>query len=70
MIALSSVIAGSLVVFWRFLPSSVYVLNIDKSALTNPSRSGFGGLLWDDMGQWMVGFSGFIGFSSNLHVEL
>lgn len=42
-------------------------LNVDGSSFGNPGRSGFGGLIRNDRGEWLAGFCG---ISTNLHAEL
>lgn len=36
-------------------------LNVDGCSLGNPGRAGFGGLIRNEIGEWLVGISGFIG---------
>jgi ribonuclease HI len=48
----------------------VIKLNVDGSSNGNPSRSGYGGLLWNSSRGWIVGFSRSCGFTSNINVEL
>ncbi|PNX73497.1 ribonuclease H [Trifolium pratense] len=45
-------------------------VNVDGSSFNNPGRSGFGGVLRDSNGNWLLGFSGFIGISTSLCAEL
>lgn len=45
-------------------------LNVDSSSIGNPGRSGFGGLLHDCQGQWLGGFSGFCGITTNIKAEI
>ncbi|PNX58144.1 ribonuclease H [Trifolium pratense] len=45
-------------------------LNMDGSSFGNPGRAGFGGLIRNDIGEWMHGFSSSCGRASNLLVEL
>ncbi|CAL0312346.1 unnamed protein product [Lupinus luteus] len=35
-------------------------LNIDGSSLGNPGRTGFGGLIYYDKGNWITDFSGYV----------
>lgn len=44
--------------------------NVDGSSLGNPGRAGFGGLLRNLDGAWLLGFAGTIGVSTSLHAEL
>ncbi|CAL0331035.1 unnamed protein product [Lupinus luteus] len=54
-----------------FLPSeNSYKVNVDGSSFGNPSRLGFGGLIRNNLGEWISGFSGFCGIASNLHAGL
>lgn len=46
------------------------MLNVDGSSLGNPGASGFGGVLRNFNGSWIGSFSGSVGFSNVLHVEL
>ena len=43
---------------------------MDESALNNPRRAGFGGVISNDIGEWVIGFSSFLGSSTNVHAEL
>lgn len=45
-------------------------LNVDGSSLGNPGKAGFGGLFRNSNGEWLAGFSGSCGISSNLKAEL
>jgi ribonuclease HI len=45
-------------------------LNVDGSSLGNLGVSGFGGLLRNDNGAWILGFVGNIDFSNIFHAEL
>nr|KYP44262.1 14.7 kDa ribonuclease H-like protein [Cajanus cajan] len=45
-------------------------LNVDGSALTNPGDSGYGGLVRDHEGKFILGFYGSIGVSNNIHAEI
>ena len=45
-------------------------VNVDGSRSKNPSRAGFGGLLRDNVGDWIFGFSGFLGDRDILFAEL
>ena len=57
-------------VSWIRPPPNGFKLDVDGSALGNPGRAGFGGLIRNDDGQWVKGFSGFVGIATNLHAEL
>ncbi|GAU24906.1 hypothetical protein TSUD_116310 [Trifolium subterraneum] len=45
-------------------------VDVDGSSFNNPGRSDFGGILRDSNENWLLGFSGFIGISTSLCVEL
>ncbi|XP_019447242.1 PREDICTED: uncharacterized protein LOC109350462 [Lupinus angustifolius] len=45
-------------------------INVDGSCFGNLGRSRFGGLIRNNAGEWISSFTGFYGFSTNLHVEL
>jgi len=44
---------------WTPLPASKVKLNVDKSSLGNLGPSGFGILIHDSHGSWLVGFLGY-----------
>lgn len=43
---------------------------MDGSSFGNPGRAGFGGLMRNHIGEWMLGLSGNCGLASNLYAEL
>ncbi|KAL5097866.1 hypothetical protein RYX36_002193 [Vicia faba] len=45
-------------------------LNIDGSSYGNPGRAGYGGLIRDHNGSWIIGFSGPVSFADSVEVEL
>lgn len=51
-------------------PLNAYKLNVDGSSFGNLCRSGFRGLIRDELGQWCLGYSGFCGVTDNLKAEL
>ena len=55
---------------WKPPPDSYIKLNSDGSSFGNPSTAGFGGLLRNADGDWIVGFSGYCGVVDNLCAEL
>lgn len=57
-------------VIWRPPPTDFCKLNVDGSSFGNPGNSGFGGLIRDALGQWIIGYSGSCGYSTNLNAEL
>ena len=50
--------------------NNIIKVNVDGSSLSNPGRSGFGGLIRNNIGDWFLGFSGFCGITSCLAAEL
>lgn len=71
--ALNPKIAGSRRMFWiRWeKPSPGWVcLNIDGSALGNPGRAGCGGIIRNDRGDWLGGFSRCIEVTTSFIAEL
>lgn len=56
---------------WNNGNHSVVILNVDGSCLGTPLRAGFGGAIWNYVGFYLSGFSGYIPESSDiLYVEL
>lgn len=47
-----------------------FKLDVDGSSCSNPGRLGFGGLLRNEAGSWLMSFSGFAGVGTNLLPEL
>lgn len=45
-------------------------LNVDGSSIGNLGHSGFGGLIRNSLGEWIVGFSGACGVTCNMNAEL
>ncbi|KAK7290057.1 hypothetical protein RIF29_04205 [Crotalaria pallida] len=54
---------------WEKPPPGFIAVSVDFNCLGNPNPVGLGGLLRDENGQWLRGFSGHFGISNNLHVE-
>lgn len=56
----------------RWFPPAEHqvALNVDGSSYGNPGRAGYGGLLRDHNGSWIIGFSGPVSFADSLEVEL
>ncbi|KAL3510972.1 hypothetical protein ACH5RR_030373 [Cinchona calisaya] len=50
---------------WKPPPSNFIKLNTDGSALGNPGCAGTGGVFKNEDGDWLLGFSRKIGFTSN-----
>ena len=46
------------------------VLNVDGSALTNPGKAGYGGLVRNFEGKFQFAFYGSVGLSNILHAEI
>ncbi|XP_057729031.1 uncharacterized protein LOC130944631 isoform X3 [Arachis stenosperma] len=57
-------------VSWEFTPEGFTKLNVEGSLCESHDRAGFGCLLKDDCGAWIVGISGFLGNVSILYAEL
>ena len=52
-------------------PEEEYIkLEVDDNSLTNLGRIEFGALLKNSKGRWLMGFTGYEGFGSNLLPEL
>ncbi|KAF7835723.1 Ribonuclease H [Senna tora] len=45
-------------------------INTDGSSVDNPGRAGVGVVVRDSLGNWVQGFSGFIGVATNMQAEL
>lgn len=55
---------------WHRPEGETVKLNVDGSSFGNPGRSGYGGLIRNNSGGWLIGFSGSCGYSTNLNAEL
>ncbi|MCH91552.1 hypothetical protein A2U01_0012479, partial [Trifolium medium] len=55
---------------WRKGGQDAIVLNVDDSALTNPEKTDFGGLVGNFHGTLRFGFYGSVGLSNILHAEI
>ncbi|KAK7243459.1 hypothetical protein RIF29_38256 [Crotalaria pallida] len=55
---------------WNKPPPNYFALNVDGSAMGNPGEAGLGGVFRSEDGDWLCGFSGHIGFTNNLHMEI
>ena len=55
---------------WSLSPLDWFKLNTDGSSLGNPGLARGGGLIRDHLGDWVGGFSRFIGFTTSVQVEL
>lgn len=56
----------------RWIPpvESFIKINVDGSSFGNPGRSGFGGLLRNELDEWLGGFYGNYGITTDLTAEL
>ncbi|KAL7186726.1 hypothetical protein ACSBR2_028454 [Camellia fascicularis] len=45
-------------------------LNTDRSSKEDPCQSGYGGLLRDEVGNWLWGYHGYLGNCTSLEAEL
>jgi hypothetical protein len=57
-------------VSWKPPSGSAVKLNVVGSSLGNLGRSGFGGLIRDKNGNWLLSFSGSCGITTNINAEL
>jgi ribonuclease HI len=55
---------------WHPCKTDCVVLNVDGSCLGDPGRAGFGGLFRYGDGEWISGFSGYLGIANNTFAEL
>ena len=55
---------------WAKLEENWHKLNIDGSAVGNPSIAGGGGVVRDHNGQWVIGFARAINIASSVEVKL
>ena len=55
---------------WCHPLASFIKINFDSNSLETPDRAGFGCLLRDANGGWIVGFSGYCDVADNLCAEL
>lgn len=55
---------------WQPPTGNSVKLNVDGSSIGNPGRSGYGGLLRNTHGEWLLGFSGSCGLTTNITAEL
>ena len=55
---------------WNPPPEDFIKINVDGSSFGNPGNAGFGGLLRNNRGNWIHGFSGSCGRATNLLAEL
>lgn len=57
-------------VTWHASKEDVQVLNVDGSQFEETGNAGFGGSLRGGVGEWILGFSGYIGISNCAHAKL
>lgn len=57
-------------VSWKPPDEGVVVLNVDGSALSNPGQAGFGGLVRNSSGKFLLSFYGSLGVSDIMHAEV
>ncbi|GAU39885.1 hypothetical protein TSUD_69330 [Trifolium subterraneum] len=55
---------------WHSCKTDCVVLNVDGSCLGDPGRAGFGGLFRKGDGEWIRGFSGYLGVTNITLAEL
>lgn len=61
---------GARMVKWHPPPPNSIKINVDGSSYGNPGRAGFGGLLRNSVGEWLIGYSGCCGIATNINAEL
>ncbi|AES96565.1 hypothetical protein MTR_5g038610 [Medicago truncatula] len=57
-------------VSWQYRDEDIMVLNVDRSALTNSRKVGYGGLIFKHDENFQLGFFGSVGISNILHAEI
>lgn len=55
---------------WNKLPVGYVKINTNGHSLRNPNIVGIGELVLDCVGNWIIGFSCYIGLTSNMYAEL
>lgn len=66
----SSLVKREIIVKWKFPPPSWIKLDVDGSVCEEGSSASCGGILRDDSGKWIVGFSKRIGAANTVEAEL
>ncbi|KAK2359539.1 hypothetical protein QL285_084901 [Trifolium repens] len=56
----SNVSSTNIFIKWNKTNYSCTILNVDESCLGSPARSGFGGIIRNAFGYYLLGFSSFI----------
>lgn len=59
-----------MLVRWNPPTPQAMKINTNGSSLGDPCATGFGGIQRDDLGNWIMGFKGYCGFSSNMTRKL
>jgi len=57
-------------VSWQHGDEDTIILNVDGSALNNPGKAGYGGLMRKHGGSFLRGFFGSVGIPNILHAEI
>jgi hypothetical protein len=55
---------------WQHGKEDAMILNVDGSALINPSKVNNGGLIWKHDGSFQLGLFRSVGISNILHAEI
>ena len=55
---------------WEPPPRGFFKLNSDGSSAANPGEAGAGGIIRNDQGQWLVGYSRKLGQATSTYAEL
>nr|XP_009772061.1 PREDICTED: uncharacterized protein LOC104222525 [Nicotiana sylvestris] len=55
---------------WEPPNQSFYKLNSDEAACTTIGAAGYGGVIRDSNGNWIVGYTGSLKHTTSLHMEL
>jgi hypothetical protein len=56
-------------VSWHPPTAPAIKLNVDGSSLGNPRQSGYGSILPNNKGKWLLGFMGYSGYTINMNAE-
>lgn len=57
-------------VSWHPPTAPAIKLNVDGSSLGNPRQSGYGSILPNNKGKWLLGFMGYSGYTINMNAEI
>lgn len=55
---------------WNPIPGYDLIVHVDGSARGNPGDAGFGVVVRNSEGRWILGACGYIGHATNLRAEL